>query len=166
MLKICIYQKKAVTLQKLFKLVEQLYYTEIMKKYFLFAMIAMLCMACNTNNPEQKELVGTWSQPYHVDITVKSLTFNTDGSLIYTDKPDTTSVPVIDWAGDYAKLQYSVKDKVLHFTGYSKRSVTDSIPFAFSSSFSIKDKTLVIDSFAYDGGMNTNFIKPLELYKQ
>jgi hypothetical protein len=52
-------------------------------KFFLFALVVAF-MACSTNDPEKKELLGTWSEPYHVDIMVKTMTFNDDGTLTYT----------------------------------------------------------------------------------
>lgn len=45
------------------------------KIFLLAGLLAVLCTACNTNSPEQKQLIGTWSEPYHVKTTVKSLTF-------------------------------------------------------------------------------------------
>ena len=53
----------------------------IMKtKFFLFA-LAVALAACNTNAPEKKELIGTWSEPYHVAVNVKSITFDNNDSL-------------------------------------------------------------------------------------
>lgn len=49
-------------------------------KFFLFA-LAVAFAACNTNAPEKKELIGTWSEPYHVTVNVKSITFDNNDSL-------------------------------------------------------------------------------------
>lgn len=131
-----------------------------MKKILLFTISVVLCVACDTNDPQQKELIGTWSEQYHVNINVKSITFNADGTLNYVDKPDTTWDNIPDWGGNYATMKYSVKNQKLAFSGDRF-----STPFSFSSDYSIKDNVLTIDSFAYDGGINTLF-KPLILYKR
>ena len=114
-----------------------------------------------TTDPQQKELIGTWSEQYHVNINVASITFNEDGTLNYVNKPDTTWDVVNHWGGEYATMKYSVKNQKIAFFGSYY-----SIPFAFSSGYSIKDNMLTIDSFAYDGGVNHAQFKQLILYKQ
>lgn len=136
-----------------------------MKKYLLFAAMAVVLAACNPNNPEQRTLVGTWSEQYHVNEIVKSITFHANGTLDYVAKPDTTWDVVIDWGGDYAKQKYVVKDNTLFFSGNFSIDADESVPYAFSSRYAIQDDVLTIDSFAYDGGIYTQFIKPLVLYK-
>ncbi len=140
-------------------------------KFFLFAVVMAMCVACNTNNPESKELIGTWSEPYHVENMVKSITFNENGTLIYTNKPDTTWPVVIDYAGEFAELQFVAKNHQLRISG--ERNVFDEStlhfvrePFAFSTGYSIEGTVLTLDSFSYDGGLDSKYYKPLILYKQ
>lgn len=124
--------------------------------------------ACNSNIPDEKrQLIGTWSEPYHVNIMVKSITFNEDGTLIYIDKPDTTWNTVVDDAGNSAKLNYSVKNDKLIITGYTRPYPSDDTkPFSFTSGYNIVENTLTIDSFSYDGGDRSSFYKPLKLIKK
>ena len=140
-------------------------------KFFLFAMVAVFFAACNNNEPEQKKLIGTWSEPYHVNIDVKAITFCDDDTLLYTNKPDTTWDIVIDEAGQFARLRYVANNHRLSISG--DRIVFDNLtskyvrePFAFSTGYFIKDNVLTIDSFSYDGGLNSRYYKPLILYKQ
>ena len=140
-----------------------------MKKILLFVAMVVLFASCNQNNPEQEQLVGAWSEPFHVNTMVKSITFYDNGMLIYTDSPDTTWPQVIDYAGVFAKMKYKLKNNQLHFSGMynyiNENAKRDSIPFSFSSGYTIKDNTLTIDSFAYDGGINTLYVKPLVLHR-
>ena len=138
-------------------------------KFFLFALMALLCVACSKNNPEQNKLLGTWAEPYHVETAVKSLTFNADATLVYVDKPDTTWNVVIDWGGDYAKLHYAVKSNDLYISGTKQvfdetTSTYVDKPFNYSTSFSIEGERLTIDSFAYNG--ESGYFKQLILYRQ
>ena len=139
-------------------------------KIFLFSVLALFFAACNNNEPENKELLGTWSEPYHVNIYVKTITFWDNDTLAYTNKPDTTWDIVVDDAGQFAKLRYSVNNHQLSISG--ERIVFDNStskfvhePFAFSTGYSIKDNVLTIDSFSYDGGLNSKYYKPVILYK-
>jgi len=135
-------------------------------KFIVFAFIAAVLTACNSNEPSRKELIGTWSEPYHINTMVKTVTFNEDGTLIFSNKPDTTWNPVIDEAGDYAQLHYSVINHKLHFSGETRPYPSaDTKPFAFTTDYSIVNNVLTIDSFSYDGGANSKFYKPLILYK-
>lgn len=139
-------------------------------KFFLFALVVAF-MACSTNDPEKKELLGTWSEPYHVDIMVKTMTFNDDGTLTYTNRPDTTWDVVIDYAGEFAQLRYTAKNHQLHISG-ERKDYDNTIgkmvyePFTFSTGYSIKENVLTLDSFSYDGGYDSKYYKPLILYKQ
>ncbi len=147
-----------------------------MKKYQLLsfavlAFIATILVACNGNEPEQNELIGTWSEPYHVETYVKTFTFCKNDTLIYTNKPDTTWDIVVDDAGQEAKLHYSVKNHQLHISG--ERNIFDEStskfvrePFAFSTGYSIENNVLTLDSFSYDGGLYSRYYKPVILYKQ
>lgn len=139
------------------------------RKIFLLAALTILLAACNTNNPEQKELIGTWSEPYHVNIYVKTITFCDNDTLVYTNKPDTTWNPVIDEAGDFARLQYIANKHQLSISG--ERIVFDNStskfvrePFAFSTGYSIEGNVLTLDSFSYDG--YSTYHKPVIVYKQ
>lgn len=140
-------------------------------KLFLFAAVVAMCVACNGNNPESKELIGTWSEPYHVEAYVKTITFYDDDTLVYCHKPDTTWSIVVDDAGDFARLRYVAKNYQLCISG--ERIVFDDSkskyvhePFAFSTGYSIEGNVLTLDSFSYDGGINSRYYKPLVLYKQ
>ena len=137
-------------------------------KFFLFA-LAVALAACNTNAPEKKELIGTWSEPYHVDICVKTFTFCENDTLIYTNKPDTTWDYVIAWGGEYNKLHYSIKNHKLCFSG-ERIAFDDSTskfvrePFAFSTGYSVEGNMLTIDSFSYNG--YSTYHKPVIVYKK
>ena len=88
---------------------------------------------------------------------VKSMTFNEDGTVIYSNKPDTTWNTYPTYGGNYAKLNYAIiENGKLRFSGYAPKFSTDS-PY--------KAHTLTIDSFAYDGGTMTEFEKTLKLKK-
>ena len=139
-------------------------------KLFLLFALAVAFVACNTNDPERKELLGTWSEPYHVEIMVKTMTFNDDGTLTYTNRPDTTWDVVIDYAGEFAQLRYTAKNHQLHISG--ERKYYDNTigkmayePFTFSTGYSIKENVLTLDSFSYDGGYSIDY-KQVILYKQ
>lgn len=135
---------------------------------FLSAVFA----ACNTNSPTRQDLIGIWSEPYHVNDMVKAITFKENGTLIYTDKPDTTWSIVPTYGGTYAELYYTIteEDKI-RFSGETIKFSIDSpyidtVSFAFTSAYKIKGRTLTIDSFAYDGGISTSFYRPLKLKKK
>ena len=141
-----------------------------MKKNFILLAACIVCFAaCNVNNPEKKELIGTWSEPYHVNMTVKSIAFYEDGTLYYCDKADTTWENIIDWGGDHAEMQYTIKKQQICFSGQyfflNDEARRDSAIFKFNSGYSIEGNTLTIDSFAYDGGLISSFVKPLVLEK-
>lgn len=138
-------------------------------KLFLLFALAVAFVACNTNDPERKELLGTWSEPYHVTMYVKTITFYDDGTLVYTNKPDTTWNTVVDDAGQEAKLHYSVKNHQLHISG--ERNIFDEStskfvrePFAFSTGYSVEGNMLTIDSFSYNG--YSTYHKPVIVYKK
>lgn len=138
----------------------------------LWCFMLLFVASCDSNNPDSDRLIGTWSEPYNVNETVKSLTFNHDGTLIYIDKPDTTRSVVIAWGGVYKQLHYSVKESQLYISGYNKVITvgdtikTDSIAFNYSASYSIKGNVLTIDRFSYDYSLVTPVISPFVLYKQ
>lgn len=142
------------------------------KKLFLFAaVVATICVACTVNSPETKELIGTWSEPYHVETYVKTVTFYDGGTLVYTNKPDTTWSIVVDDAGEYAQLRYvaskhqlSISGERIVFDESTSRYVRE--PFTFTTGYAIKGNVLTIDSFSYDGGLNSRYYKPLILYQQ
>ena len=138
------------------------------KTLFLMALVAILA-ACNSNNPEQNKLIGKWTEPYHVNETVKSITFDANGTAYYTEKPDTTWISIIDWGGIEEKLTYTVKKNKIYFSGeYPSHPLRgeETHKFSFATDYSIEGNTLTIDSFAYDGGIRTLYIKPLVLLKQ
>lgn len=139
-------------------------------KLIFLAAVAGIFIACEAISPEEKALIGKWSEQYHVDINVESITFDEDGFAHYQEKPDTTWCVVHDWGGNYATLKYSVKNNKLHFFGENRvinkeTSYYERVPFSFVTDYSIQGNVLTIDSFSYDGGRNV-FFKPLILNKQ
>ena len=142
-----------------------------MKKTLLFIATMMLFVACN-NEPDDVSLIGTWSEPYHVADGIRVMTFNEDGSMIYQLKHDTTMWIQLHWAPKEVRLSYLVTDDdKLCFSGrgrhidYEAQKI-DTVPFEFLTDYTIKGKTLIVDSFSYDGGLETNFMKSITLYKQ
>ena len=140
-------------------------------KIILFSVLALLFAACNNNEPEQKKIIGTWSEPYHVNVYIKTITFCDDDTLVYTEKPDTTWNVVVDDAGRFARLRYVANNHQLGISG--ERIVFDDLtskyvrePFEFSTGYSIEGNALIIDSFSYDGGLNSRYYKPFILYKR
>lgn len=145
-----------------------------MKKIFLFAVVALMSVACNSNAPESKQqLVGIWSEPYHVKDAVQEFTFNENGTLIYIHKHDSTWTGIVhQWAPSYADLQYSVtNDEKLRISGKGRTvdieaQTVDSVNFTFVTDYTIKGNTLTIDSFSYDGGLLSRFYYNIKLEKQ
>ncbi|MBR4563327.1 MAG: hypothetical protein IKO26_02620 [Paludibacteraceae bacterium] len=141
-------------------------------KLFIFAALAVLFAACTTPEPKPSNLIGYWSQPYHVYSFIKTMTFNEEGTLIYREKVDTTHVPIWTAAPDYAKLNYFVTDdNKLCISGRGRyidieAQTIDTVPFSFITDYTIKGKTLTIDSFSLDGGLEHKFEKRIILYKQ
>ena len=141
------------------------------KAFFLFAALSLMLAACNTNEPTNESIIGTWSEPYHVKDGVKSITFNEDGTLFYLHKVDTTwSIqPTIAPIG--ANQYYSItEDDKLCISGRGRyvdieAQKVDTLPFMFITDYNIKGDTLTIDTFAYDGGLESRFIKSIILYK-
>ena len=142
-------------------------------KLFVFAALVVMFAACNTQEPEPSSLIGFWHEPYHVYTFVKTMTFNEDGTLIYLEKRDTTVHGQISTsAPDGAKLNYSVTDdNKLCISGKGRyidieAQTVDTVPFSFLTDYTIKGKTLTIDSFSLDGGLDRVFMKQIILYKQ
>ena len=140
-----------------------------LKLIFLSA-VAGIFIACEAISPEEKALIGKWSEQYHVDMYVESITFDEEGLAHYQKKPDTTWFTVIDEAGSFATLKYSVKNNKLHFSGENRiyneeTSHYEDVPFTFVTDYSIQENMLTIDSFSYNGGLNS-FFKSIILYKK
>jgi hypothetical protein len=132
----------------------------INRAYFL-VVLAVLFVACgsNANDPDApQQLIGTWSEAYHVNTHVSVLTFQKDGVLRYSQQPDTTW-PVVPTGGFSMTLHYSADKKNQLLVTYSPDTAT---AFEYLSGYSIHSNTLTIDSFSYDG---VNFYKPLILQK-
>ena len=72
------------------------------------ALVVLILNGCNDNNFESIQLLGIWKEKYHEKEMVKSISFEKNGILVYTEKPDTTWPTVIDFAGNYATLHYAV----------------------------------------------------------
>lgn len=134
----------------------------IMKKYLLFVVMAFVLGACSINNPEANELIGTWSEPYHVETMVKSIVFTNDGMACYKYQPDTTYDVIITYSGYYVNFQYSVlKNNRLRCTSM-KQGVIDDVPFDYVTSYSIDKDTLTLDSL-YLG--THGYVKSLKLQR-
>jgi hypothetical protein len=137
-----------------------------MKKYIIVIIIGSMLLSCTQE--DSPKLVGTWVESgYSVNGMQKSLIFKIDGSVDYQDVPNPDNDILPGWSGIFASLQYFVRDKNLYFAGESINAHTnDTIPFEYSTSFSIINNTLYLDSFSYDGGINTHFYKSLKLKKK
>ena len=143
-----------------------------MNKFELCFFAALCCMlvACDNNNPGQNKLLGTWSEPLGIHVSVNALTFNADGIAVYANIPDTTMSVYPTGGVIYGQMNYVVEKDKLCFIGngvrYDETGLPiDTVPFEYASVFSITGNILTIDSFAYDGGIMTQFIKPLIFYK-
>lgn len=132
-----------------------------MKKILLFTTLALMFVACNTNSPEQARLVGVWSEPAG-NATIKTLVFRSNGTLIYTDKPDSTVSPIIDWGGDYAELNYKVTKDQITVSGTRKESNKE-VPFEYNTEYAVNRDTLTIKRFSHNG---LNFYTVPQLIKQ
>ena len=135
-------------------------------KSFLFA-LAVALAACNTNAPEKKELIGTWSEPCphpYENIDAKTFVFNENDTLIYTER-----YVIIDEAPKEAKLHYFLKNHKLYISG--ERQDYDNTtgkfvrePFTFSTGYSVEGNILTIDSFSYNG--YSTYHKQVIVYKK
>ena len=131
------------------------------------ALVVLILNGCNDNNFESIQLLGIWKEKYHEKEMVKSISFEKNGILVYTEKPDTTWPTVIDFAGNYATLHYAVKENKLFISGNSSvSSSNEAKPFKFCTDYTINGSILSIDSFSYNGGIDNTFIKNMILYKQ
>jgi hypothetical protein len=143
---------------------------KIFKLLFLVA-VSGIFIACDAINPEEQALIGKWSEQYHVDMYVESITFDEEGLAHYQERPDTTWFVVPDEAGRFATLKYSVKNNKLHFSGETSvwndetSHYEENVPFSFVTDYSIQGNVLTIDSFSYKGGLDS-FFNSLILYKQ
>ena len=140
-------------------------------KVLIFVVLATIFAACNSNEPKSKVLLGTWSEPLGFQVSVRTLTFNADGSAVYATMPDTTMSIYPTGGVIYGHMNYVALDNRLCFKGNGVKfdvdgSPVDTIPFEFFTDFLVEKNKLIIDSFAYDGGINSKFIKPLILHKQ
>ena len=133
-------------------------------------MVLCCLTSCNTNDPYHQKLIGSWSDKDKEDVLVKTISFNKEGTLIFTDEPNKASTPVIDYAGVHKTLQYTTKGSNLNISGTRYKFNETSLryeeePFNYSTAFAIEGDTLTIDSFSYDGGLAGRFYKPLVLKK-
>ena len=128
----------------------------------LFAMMAIILGACTPNEPKENVLLGTWSEPYHVQFMVKSITFKADGTAQYKFVPDTTWDVLIAWAGECVDFNYSViDDNKLYCTNVHTSPKTVSKDYV--TSFQIHNDTLTIDSLSAG---EYGWVKSLKLIKQ
>ncbi|MBR6018565.1 MAG: hypothetical protein IK073_08095 [Paludibacteraceae bacterium] len=118
-------------------------------KIFLIAgLLAVLCTACETNEPIEKQLIGRWSEPYHVKDMITSITFRKDGSALYQVIPDTTVLDKDDiiYPGDSVNFNYSViGSNKLHC--YYDETFWN-LPIESTTTFRIIGDTLIIDSLS------------------
>lgn len=133
-----------------------------MKKFFVFATMAIILVSCNKNEPEQNAvLIGTWSEPYHVNVMVRSITFNADGTARYNYERDTTYHVQSEYSGYYVDFKYSVEGQnMLHCSSLEKPY--DYEPFDYKTSFSIRNDTLSVDSICLG---TYGYVKSLKLLK-
>lgn len=116
----------------------------------------------------KEQLLGTWSEHYDQgSFKIKSLTFQEDGVLVYTEKPNTTNNIVLPEAPTSIMLQYDVKDGKLQISGectkypFDAPSYTET--FTYTTGCVIKDDELTLYLFSYNG---VSTIQPFILYKQ
>ena len=129
--------------------------------------IAVIFVACNTNNPEkEQQLLGYWIEHVNDSSVVKTFTFSADGIVIYhVDEPKEWTIRP-DQPLPHKELKYSVKNNKLQFEGNTSNIPGDQYgkPFSFVTDYSTNDTVLAIDSFSYMGEYG-QFIKNLVLYK-
>lgn len=111
-------------------------------------------------------LAGYWSDEYNIDNTPKTSRIvihfeeEEDGSVLYREYPIGADHP-----GLFSSLlEYEVtpeKGRVRFHNSYIKGIYPDSTTFDFTTGYTRKGLTLTLDSFSYDGGVNSPFIKPL-----
>ncbi len=139
-------------------------------KTICLILLSFFIASCTKDEPSKK-IIGTWSEPYHTHVMVKSIVFLDNGTCVYTDKPDTTWPVIIDYAGINVKLNYSFVKNKLCFSGEGEQyncnvQKSKTARWVFYSDYQLEERTLTIDSFSYDGGLTTPFYKPLILEKK
>ena len=116
-------------------------------KYLFLAIMAVILVGCDTNDPTQ-QLIGTWSEPYHVNNMVQSITFKSNGMAIYKYEPDTTFDIVVAEGGCQVYFKYSVvSNSQLKFTSYERQSDKDRSNY-FNTNYSITHNVLIIDKLS------------------
>ena len=153
-------------LENLLYLCTRNYLLRMKTRLILLIVLALSFGACN--NVPDEPLVGTWSESGK--LLMKVLEFHEDGKLVYYEKRGHTGGGGTCDAGPFASLHYSVQNdnKLLingEAEGFNDDLMLDTVPFSYLTNYSIKGRTLTIDSFAYDGGRYSKFDK-LKLYKQ
>lgn len=125
--------------------------------------IASFFVSCKPVEPDHSQLIGTWTEEYHINPSVTSLSFGESGVVNYIVKPDTTW-PSYPTGGFSTTLQYSVtKDNKLLFYNTKNEKDSEVTPFEYKTDYSITANKLTIDSFSYDGVI---FSKSLILFKE
>lgn len=120
--------------------------------------MAVTFVSCETNKPEQDaSLIGMWSSK---TASVIELSFNSDHTLYYMQRPDTTEIPIPDVIIS-AELTYETKKNILYISGDNGWGGA----FSFSTGYHIEDAVLTLDSFSYNAKPD-GFYKPLVLYKE
>ena len=129
--------------------------------------IAVIFVACNTNNPEkEQQLLGYWIEHVDDSTAVKTFTFSADGIVIYHVDEPKEGIWVFTYPLPYKELKYSVKNNKLQFEGNTSNipGDPDGKTFSFVTDYTLNDTVLAIDSFSYMGEYG-RFMKNLVLYK-
>ena len=124
------------------------------KTLFLMALVAILA-ACNSNNPEQNKLIGTWQVdsigPLGVMVN-QNITFDKT-TLTYYIGPDGDEM----WGGESKYFNYIADSKKLIITAQEPYS------YSFQTDYVVeKDTILYIERFSLDGN---NYFR-LRLHKK
>lgn len=113
---------------------------------------------------EPIELIGYWSDEYDEHNITK-----TSRILMHLDESNEVIYQVLPKGADHpvlftSLLEYEVtpdKGVVRFHNSYIKGFYPDSATFDFTTGYTREGLTLTLDSFSYDGGANSPFIKPL-----
>ena len=135
------------------------------KIFLLAGLLAVLCTACETNEPIEKQLIGKWSEPYHVNSMVKSIVFNSDGTALYTWLPDTTLSVIPTGGGICWYFNYTIKGDKLYCVA-DENNVNPQLQPELITGFRIEENVLTLDTFHNSIDLSNKPTNPLILYKQ
>ena len=123
-----------------------------MRKFIFCATLTLFFIACNSNEPTPKTLIGTWEQIGQDADPV---------SLVFLD-----SISMNSYRGqDVTGFSYTINDTKLTFKSFAVYDppLIPDMSFTFTTGFSIKNEVLTLDSFSLDG---INYIVPISLKKK